>query len=156
MNIGLRPADQEDYEFSRNLYFTENQWILDALRLNRAAHEVRFSEQWKLPQVRIITLDSAAIGWLQTTVQEDALFLDQLYIVRPCHRQGIGTAVLHRLIAEAAGAHLPIKLDVVKINPALRLYQRLGFQITGEDEHKFHMTLNPCKANRTLATRFTS
>lgn len=156
MNIGLRPALPQDYEFSRDLYFTENQWILDALRLDRAAHEVRFPEQWKLPQVRIITLDGSAIGWLQTTVQEDALFLNQLYIVRPCQRHGIGAEVLRRLIAEAAAAHLPIKLDVVKINPALRLYQRLGFLITGEEEYKFHMTLNPCTADRTSADRFTS
>lgn len=143
MNIGLRPAAPDDYAFCKDLYFTENQWILDALHLDRAAHEVGFPEKWKLPEVRIITVDGSAIGWLQTTIDEDALFLGQLYLARSFQRQGIGTEVLHRLIAQAARAPLPIKLTVVKINPALRLYQRLGFRITGEDEHKFHMTLDP-------------
>jgi ribosomal protein S18 acetylase RimI-like enzyme len=50
---------------------------------------------------------------------------------------------VQRLISEAVQAILPLKLDVVKINPALRLYQRLGFRITGEEEHKFNMTLDP-------------
>ena len=53
------------------------------------------------------------------------------------------TVIVQRLISEAVQAILPLKLDVVKINPALRLYQRLGFRITGEEEHKFNMTLDP-------------
>jgi GNAT superfamily N-acetyltransferase len=141
MKIDLRPALSEDFEFCRALYFAENQWILDALHLDRAAHELRFPEQWNLPEVRIITLDGAAVGWTQTTIQSGALFLGQIYVVRSLQRQGIGTEILHRVVAEANHAHLRLKLDVAKINPALRLYQRLGFRITGEEEHKFNMTL---------------
>jgi ribosomal protein S18 acetylase RimI-like enzyme len=48
-------------------------------------------------------------------------------------------------------AILPLKLDVVKINPAMRLYLRLGFRITGEEEHKFNMTLDP--PSRSTAAR---
>jgi ribosomal protein S18 acetylase RimI-like enzyme len=32
-----------------------------------------------------------------------------------------------------------VTLGVVKKNPALRLYKRLGFHITHEDERKFYM-----------------
>jgi ribosomal protein S18 acetylase RimI-like enzyme len=35
---------------------------------------------------------------------------------------------MHRLIGEAARLHQAVRLAVVKINPALRLYERLGFQ----------------------------
>jgi ribosomal protein S18 acetylase RimI-like enzyme len=142
MNIILRPADPDDYAFCKRLYFTENQWILDALGLDRAAHEARFPDQWKVSEVRLIVLNGEEIGWLQIAAQADALFLGQIYIVRSSQRQGIGTEVLRRVIAEAATAQLPLQLDVAKINPALRLYQRLGFQITGEEQHKFNMTLN--------------
>ena len=31
----------------------------------------------------------------------------------------------------------------MKINPALALYERLGFRITHEDEHKFYMRAEP-------------
>jgi ribosomal protein S18 acetylase RimI-like enzyme len=32
---------------------------------------------------------------------------------------------------------------VVKINPALRLYERLGFQVIREDDRKFYMKRDP-------------
>jgi GNAT superfamily N-acetyltransferase len=143
MKIDLRPAAPADFEFCRRLYFAENAWIFDALGLDRAAHEVRFPEQWKVSEVRIIVLDGADIGWLQTAVQADSFFLGQLYIIRSSQRQGVGTEIIRRVIAEAAQADLPLQLDVAKINPALRLYRRLGFRITGEEEHKFNMTLGP-------------
>ena len=58
-------------------------------------------------------------------------------------RQGIGTRVLQMLIEEARRAGKPITLGVVKINPARRLYERLGFQRTHEDRHKVYMRLQP-------------
>ena len=54
-------------------------------------------------------------------------------------RQGIGTEVVKGLIEEAARAGQALTLGVVKTNPALRLYERLGFRTTHEDERKFYM-----------------
>jgi ribosomal protein S18 acetylase RimI-like enzyme len=55
--------------------------------------------------------------------------------------QGIGTAVMHRLMEEAARAGRAVTLGVVKTNPARRLYERLGFAVTHADERKFYMRL---------------
>lgn len=46
----------------------------------------------------------------------------------PEHRgAGIGTQLLRELQQEAASAGVPLTIHVEKFNPALRLYQRLGF-----------------------------
>jgi ribosomal protein S18 acetylase RimI-like enzyme len=46
----------------------------------------------------------------------------------PEHRNaGVGTRLVRDLLDEAALAHTPVRLHVVPLNPALRLYQRLGF-----------------------------
>jgi len=45
------------------------------------------------------------------------------------HR-GIASAVLKSLISEAESAGLPLRLSVWHSNPALGLYQRLGFRET--------------------------
>ena len=46
----------------------------------------------------------------------------------PAYRNaGIGSALLHALMAEAAQAGKPVRIHVEKQNPALRLYTRLGF-----------------------------
>ena len=42
--------------------------------------------------------------------------------------RGIGTTLLHGLQSEAAAAGKPLRLHVERFNPALRLYERLGFQ----------------------------
>ena len=69
----------------------------------------------------------------------DALFLKQLFVDAPLQRRGIGTQVMRGLIDEAARAGRAVTLGVVKTNPALRLYGRLGFKLTHEDERKFYM-----------------
>ena len=46
----------------------------------------------------------------------------------PEHRgAGIGSAVLRGLLAEAAAAGKPVRIHVERLNPARRLYERLGF-----------------------------
>jgi ribosomal protein S18 acetylase RimI-like enzyme len=54
-------------------------------------------------------------------------------------RQGIGTELVKGLIKEAASAGRAVALGVVKTNPAVRLYERLGFQTTHDDARKFYM-----------------
>lgn len=135
----LRPARPQDFEYCANLYFAEMERTIDALKLDRAAHEAGFLERWNVAQVRIITRDGADIGWLQSMMRDDALILAQLFVAPAHQRQGIGTEVMTLLIAEAARAGQAMTLGVVKTNPALRLYQRLGFRTTHEDERKFYM-----------------
>jgi ribosomal protein S18 acetylase RimI-like enzyme len=46
---------------------------------------------------------------------------------------------MQALIEEATRSQRAVYLAVVKINPARRLYERLGFRVTGEDQHKVYM-----------------
>lgn len=51
----------------------------------------------------------------------------------PAYRgRGLGTALLQRLIAEAADGGRTLSIHVEMSNPARRLYERLGFRPTGE------------------------
>lgn len=46
----------------------------------------------------------------------------------PAHRnQGLGTALMRSVLRHADGLQLTVSLHVEPFNPALRLYQRLGF-----------------------------
>jgi ribosomal protein S18 acetylase RimI-like enzyme len=49
------------------------------------------------------------------------------------------TEIVKGLIEEAARASRAVTLGVVKTNPALRPYERLGFRTTHEDARKFYM-----------------
>ena len=139
MLIAMRPALNSDFDYCRCLYFSEMKWIIDELHLDLAAQENGLQQQWNPMQVHIVTLDGSDAGWVQTIRQEEALFVGQIIVERRFQRRGIGTEIMRRLISDAAQIGLPLCLSVVKINPARRLYQRLGFQITHEDDRKFYM-----------------
>ena len=55
-------------------------------------------------------------------------------IVDPAHRgTGLGTALLHDLLDEAAAAGTAVSIHVEKFNPAMSLYRRPGFVAAGEE-----------------------
>jgi ribosomal protein S18 acetylase RimI-like enzyme len=143
MQITLRPARTQDFDFCQTLYFAGMENIIRELNLDRVAQSASFRQLWELTQVRIIVVGGADVGWLQSTIRGDSLFLAQLFVSASFQRRGIGTDVMHRLIAEAALARQAVTLGVVKINPALRLYQRMGFRITHEDDRKLYMRRDP-------------
>jgi ribosomal protein S18 acetylase RimI-like enzyme len=135
----LRPARPEDLDYCARLYFEGMETIIKELNLDMAAQVAGFRQRWDVMQVRIVTLGGTDIGWLQSFVKDDALFLGQLFVDKGSRGQGIGTELVKALIEEAASADLAVTLGVVKTNPALRLYERLGFRITHDDERKFYL-----------------
>ena len=138
ISLTLRVAQEQDFEFCERLYFEEMSGIILELKLDMARQVETFKRLWQPLEVRIVEA-SADIGWLQTREETDAIFLCQLYVARNYQRRGIGTQVMRVLIEESERAGKGMTLGVVKINPAVRLYQRLGFQIVREDDYKFHM-----------------
>ena len=148
--IALRPAGLQDFRYCETLYFAGMEQIIRQLNLDLGAQITSFQQQWEPAQVQIITLTGRDVGWLQTMTAKDALFLAQLFVEPPVQRQGVGTEVMRRVIGEASRNGRAVELAVVKINPALRLYERLGFHVTHEDEHKFYMRREADDATRCL------
>jgi ribosomal protein S18 acetylase RimI-like enzyme len=135
----FRAARAEDFDYCARLYFEGMEKIIKELNLKMDAQVAGLRQRWDVTQVRIITRDGADVGWLQSFEQDDALFLGQLFVDNALRRRGIGTEVVKALIGEAVRAGRAMTLGVVKTNPALRLYERLGFRTTHEDERKFYM-----------------
>ena len=148
MPVAFRPALPQDFDFCKRLYFGEMKWIIEELHLDLTAQEVSFREQWNPSQVRILVLTGIDIGWVQSLARGHELFVAQIFIDRPFQRKGIGTTVMKRLIVGAARLNQTVRLNVVKFNPARRLYERLGFQVIHEDDRKVYMKIDPAVARR--------
>jgi ribosomal protein S18 acetylase RimI-like enzyme len=56
-------------------------------------------------------------------------------VLPPYRDQGVGTALLAQLFAEAMPRFDAVSLSVSASNPALRLYERFGFLAVGEAAH---------------------
>src|SRR4051794_29708181 len=135
----LRPARPDDFDFCARLYFSSVAETIRLLKLDMAAQTANLRKRWDVAEVEIITSDGADIGWLQKSIQDNTLYLEQIFIVAASQNRGIGTGIINRLIDKARLDGRPVTLGVVKTNPALRLYERLGFRVTHEDDGKFYM-----------------
>ncbi|WP_067834330.1 GNAT family N-acetyltransferase [Nocardia lijiangensis] len=72
--------------------------------------------------LRLLTGADAAYGYVDDATPELAI------AVAPRARgTGLGTAMLERLVADAAGRYPAMSLSVREDNPARRLYQHVGF-----------------------------
>jgi len=137
--IAFRPADARDLDYCASLYFANMAETMPELISDITHQEERFRSRWEVAQVRIIQRDGDDVGWLQARNEDGAYFLEQFFVDAPFRGQGIGTEVMHRLIGETLAERRAITLGVVKTNPALRLYARLGFRHTHEDDRKVYM-----------------
>jgi len=144
MNISLRAAGDEDFAFARDVYFATMRWIIESLfGWDQVREEENFARFFKLDEARIITADGRSVGWIQEQVDDTRINLGSFYVMQEMQRRGIGTQVLRTLLANAADQSKAITLAVIKINPARHFYERHGFRITHEDEHKFYMRVDP-------------
>ncbi|MEH1812380.1 MAG: GNAT family N-acetyltransferase [Nostoc sp.] len=87
----------------------------------------------------IICYKEIDIGVISVIEQEDELFLNYIAI-QPLHQnKGLGTQILDQLLEQAVVRGVPVKLSVMRVNPAKTLYERLGFRVVSSDENQFLM-----------------
>jgi GNAT superfamily N-acetyltransferase len=78
-------------------------------------------------------VDGDPAGRLMVMRWHDEILIVDIALL-PAHRsRGIGTRVLEAIIEEAADAGSKLTIHVERMNPALRLYQRLGFEPVGDE-----------------------
>jgi ribosomal protein S18 acetylase RimI-like enzyme len=141
--IEFRSADVKDFDYCARLYFAGIEPIIQRLKLDRASQVADFRQRWAPNEVQIINRGGVDVGWFQIATSRNEIFLAQIFVEPSVQNQGIGTEVMHRLTKQAKRAGKAVTLGVVKSNPARRLYERLGFRITSEDNQKFYMRLDP-------------
>ena len=92
---------------------------------------------------RVVCVDGVAAGLLKAHRTDSEWVVVQLQIAPSLQRRGIGERVLCIVLDAAEAEALPVRLQVIKGNPAKRLYDRLGFEVVGEDDQHFHMRRAP-------------
>ena len=101
----------------------------------------RFADTMTKGHVEVVEVDGEVAGRLQTRDSGDSVQLINIELAPRFQGRGIGTGLVVNVIA-AAGDR-PVTLQVLKVNPARSLYERLGFVLTGETETHFQMRHEP-------------
>ena len=140
MDVNLRDACRTDFIFAQDVYFQTMRGIIERLfGWDQPTEERRFAQFFKTEETKIIVVDGRDVGWIAEQLDGINVNIGSLYVIPEMQRCGVGTSVLQLLMAHARRQSKGITLAVVKINPALRFYERNGFRITHEDELKFYL-----------------
>jgi len=84
--------------------------------------------------LRLMTKDNAGYGYVDDDTPELSI------AVLPKHRgRGIGTQLLTDLLREAKTRYKAVSLSVSADNPALRMYERAGFNVVTKEEASLTM-----------------
>ncbi len=145
--IALRAVRSEDIDFAWTLYrdlmkpLTEEllDWREDRQRQGIEADLARDG-------AAIIEFDCAQAGWLMVGETEREIVIHQIYLLPTFQNRGIGSGLIWSLMVPASAADRGIALNVMKNNRARALYERLGFAVTGGNDHKLHLELRSNRA----------
>ncbi len=97
-------------------------------RMQFGAQTADYRANYPDASFQIIERDGMAAGRLLVLRSEEAIHVIDIALL-PEHRgAGIGTKLLKELQDEAKAAGKPLTIHVERFNPALRLYERLGFK----------------------------
>lgn len=139
MSAILRPAGEADLDFLYLLYASsraDEMAMLDwskqqkeaFIRMQFDAQHLYYHEQFSTAKFDIIELDNKAIGRLYVDRRVDEIRIIDIALLPEYRGKGIGGEFMKSLIDEAASSKLSVTIHVEHNNPAMRLYQRLGFR----------------------------
>jgi ribosomal protein S18 acetylase RimI-like enzyme len=154
MKTTLRPAGAEDQDFLFKLYastraqeFAGLGWPVAQLemflRMQFMAQQHTYESTYEQCEHQIIELHGEVIGQMRVNREKNSALLVDISLL-PEHRgQGVGSELISALIEQCSQTGAVLKLQVLQNNPALRLYERLGFLRTGEDQMYIQMERDP-------------
>ncbi len=137
--ISLRPIAAEDAPFLYHVYASTRReelapvpWTEEQkeafLHMQFTAQHGYYQEHYAAASFDLILCDGKYAGRLYVDRRARELRIVDIALLPAYRNRGIGSRLLSDLIAEASAAGKPVTIHVEHNNPALRLYQRLGFR----------------------------
>lgn len=146
----LRAAGPRDEGFLRELFAADRSgdfaalgWDAERLRILLEQQYVAQLRQYRAtyPEHERLVVEQAGrpVGRIDVHRGRSEIRVMEISLMPEFRSRGLGTRLLRQLQDEAARTDRPLRLQVARGNPALRLYRRLGF-ITVE-ESEVHLSL---------------
>jgi ribosomal protein S18 acetylase RimI-like enzyme len=143
--VTLRPAVESDAHFAYSALraamrsYVESTWGA----WDEPWQQQRFLESFVPPTHQIIEESGRPVGCLAVEEHPDHVFLARIFLLPEAQGRGIGTRLTRTVCESAHRRGLPVVLTILKVNPARRLYERLGFTVVGETGTHFRMESPP-------------
>lgn len=136
--LALRPAGPADAEFLFRVYASTRYeelaplgWpaaqVEAFLRMQFRAQDTHYRTHFPAAAFDVILVAGEPAGRLYVDRRRDEIRVVDISLLPQYRGRGAGTALFGALFAEAAAAGVPVRIHVEALNPARRLYDRLGF-----------------------------
>ncbi len=137
--ISYRPIRDDDREFLYQLYASTRADEMKMLSWNDAekeqfvrmqfhAQSTDYANNYDTNQFFIIEQHGQPIGRLYFDRQPDDISIVDITLLAETRGAGLGTLLLQEILDEATRTGKSVSIHVEHFNPAMRLYQRLGFR----------------------------
>ncbi len=116
--------------------------------IQRRSYAMQYPESKHL----LIYVEQLPVGRLlldESSNEEKAIQLIDVSLLPEFRNQGVGTRLLQHLQRLASETLRGIRLSVLQSNPAIRLYERQGFMVTGESVPYLRMHWHPAEGAAT-------
>ena len=144
MEYRVRPAGAEDHDYLHYIIKATSAEQLEAWRWDEAVREPVLELQYNAlingiqgtypgAEMCIIEISGAPSGLLILHRGPTTFRVIDITVAPEYRNRGIASRILTGIIEEAHACGKSASLQVMVINPAQRLYDRLGFQRTGGD-----------------------
>jgi ribosomal protein S18 acetylase RimI-like enzyme len=132
----IEPADEaflfRIYASTREKELSQTAWVEEAktafLRMQFAAQHAHYRAHYVDSSFSVVSLADAPVGRLYLARLRDALRIVDIALLPEWRGQGLGTSLLAAILQEGTREGIAVSIHVEHINPALRLYARLGFR----------------------------
>jgi GNAT superfamily N-acetyltransferase len=139
-SVSLRPIAPEDEAFLFALYASTREeelkivpWTAEQkhafLQMQFRAQHHHYQEHYTGSTFDVILVDDVAAGRLYVARWTNEMRIIDIALLPAWRGHGIGSGILRSLQDEAAAARKILTIHVERMNPALRLYERLGFAL---------------------------
>jgi ribosomal protein S18 acetylase RimI-like enzyme len=118
---------------------TRTAFVLGQFQAMRRGYAVMFPQG----QFSIVLVAGQPVGRIVIHRGENEFRVVDMAVLPEHQNRKIGTALMQAVLAEAAVARQPVRLHVLKMNRALRFYERLGFVRIGEAGLYEHLEWHP-------------
>jgi ribosomal protein S18 acetylase RimI-like enzyme len=118
------------------------------LRMQFEAQRQSYLRDIPEAEYSVIRCGSMAVGRLIVERTPSEIHIVDIALLTQYRKQGIGSILMRRILAEAEQTRKSVRLFVEKFNPALHWYERLGFEVTSTGPIYLEMTLSLGRLNK--------
>jgi ribosomal protein S18 acetylase RimI-like enzyme len=143
LQLTRRPALESDVPFLLELRRQTMGPVHTAAGIDQSPELIEARVRSNFDCAEIIELNGRPIGLLKVIRSPTEWRVSQIQLLPEHQGKGIGTRLLQEVLDSARASGLAVNLSALKINPAVRLYRRLGFTTETESEKSVSMTVTP-------------